>query len=68
MDTILEPLLAILVIVIPIGLAYVILFLQANKPACGGRKVSAVTRNDLLLDGTELSRAEKKQAVRLISY
>jgi hypothetical protein len=75
MNNILEPLLAIrvpghelfvLAIVVPIGLAYLILFLQASKPTCGGRKVSAFTRGDLLPEGTELSRAERKQAARLM--
>ncbi|MGA8863948.1 MAG: hypothetical protein WBM09_03635 [Gallionella sp.] len=45
MDNILGPLLAILAIVVPLGLAYVILFLQSRKPARGCRKVSAVTRD-----------------------
>lgn len=45
MDTLLEPLLAILVIVVPLGLAYVILSWQSRKTACGCRKVSAITRD-----------------------
>jgi hypothetical protein len=45
MDNILEPLLAILAIVVPLGLAYVFLLLQSRKPACGCRKVSAITRD-----------------------
>ena len=44
-DTILLPLLAMLAIVVPLGLAYVILSLQSRKPACGCRKVSAITRD-----------------------
>jgi hypothetical protein len=64
MNNILEPLLAILAIVAPLGLAYVILLLQSRKPACGCRKVSAMTRDDLLQKSTELSRAEEKYAAR----
>jgi hypothetical protein len=45
MDNILEPLLAILAIVVPLGLAYVIVVLQSRKPAFGCRKVSAITRD-----------------------
>jgi hypothetical protein len=45
MDAILEPLLAILAIVIPLGLAYVIVLLQSRKSDCGCRKVSAITRD-----------------------
>ncbi|MGA8148331.1 MAG: hypothetical protein WB870_12285 [Gallionellaceae bacterium] len=64
MDKILEPLLAILAIVVPLGLAYVIVLLQSRKPACGCRKVSATARDDLLQKGTELSRAEEEHAAR----
>jgi hypothetical protein len=64
MDAILEPLLAILAIVVPLGLAYVIVLWQSRKPACGCRKVSAITRDDLLQKRTELSRAEEKHAAR----
>jgi hypothetical protein len=64
MDAILEPLLAMLVIIVPLGLAYVIVLLQSRKPACGCRKVSAMTRDDLLQKRTELSRAEEKHAAR----
>jgi len=60
MDEILEPLLAILAIVIPIGLAYLILFLQASKPVCNGQNLSATARDVLLPGKTALSRAEKK--------
>lgn len=45
MDAILEPLLAILAIVVPLGLAYVILSWQSRKQGCGCRKVSAITRD-----------------------
>jgi hypothetical protein len=64
MDAILEPLLAMLVIIVPLGLAYVILLLQSRKPACGCPKLSAMTRDDLLQKRTELSRAEEKHAAR----
>jgi hypothetical protein len=43
MDAILEPLLAILAIVVPLGLAYVIVLLQSRRPDCGCRKASAIT-------------------------
>jgi hypothetical protein len=45
MDAILEPLFAIIAIVIPLGLAYVIVLLQSRKPACGCREASAITRD-----------------------
>jgi hypothetical protein len=45
MDNFLEPLFAMLAIVVPLGLAYVILLLQSRKTACGCRKVSAITRD-----------------------
>jgi hypothetical protein len=64
MDNFLEPLLAILAIVVPLGLAYVIVLWQSRKPACGCRKVSAITRDDLLQKRTELSSAEEKHAAR----
>jgi hypothetical protein len=64
MDNILEPLLAILAIVVPLGLAYVIVLLQSRKPACGCRKVSASTRDDLLQKRAELFRNEEKHAAR----
>ena len=53
-----------LVIIVPLGLAYVILLLQSRKPACGYPKLSAMTRDDLLQKRTELSRAEEKHAAR----
>ena len=64
MDTILGPLLAILAIVVPLGLAYVIVLLQSRKPGYGCRKVSAIARNDLLQKSTELPCPEEKQAGR----
>jgi hypothetical protein len=64
MDTILEPLLAILAIVVPLGLAYVIVLLQSRKPACGCRKVSALTRDDPLQKRTGLFPSEEKHPAR----
>jgi hypothetical protein len=64
MDNILEPLLALLVIIVPLGLAYVILFWQSHKSARGCRKASAMTRDDPLQKRTELFRAEEKHAAR----
>jgi Flp pilus assembly protein TadB len=64
MNSILEPLLAILAIVAPLGLAYAILLWQSRKPACARRKASATARDDLLRKRAELSRAEEKQAAR----
>jgi hypothetical protein len=64
MSTILEPLLAILAIVVPLGMAYVIVLLQSRNSACGCRKASAITRDDPLQKGMELSSAEEKHAAR----
>lgn len=44
MDTILLPLLAMLVIILPLALAYVILSFRSRNPDFGFRKVSAITR------------------------
>ena len=71
MNSFLIPLLAIrvpehelfvLAIVVPLGLAYVILLWQAHNPACDYRKESAITRDDLLQKSMELSRVEGKHA------
>ena len=64
MNTILEPLLAMLAIIVPLGLAYVILLLQIRKSACCCRKASAITRDDLLQKRAELSRAEEEHTAR----
>ena len=58
MNSILEPLLAILAIVVPLGLAYVILSWQSRKQAGGCRKSSAITRDDLQREMVKLSRIE----------
>ena len=63
-NIILEPLLAILAIVVPLGLAYIILLLQARKSAGGCPKASAITHNDLLHKMAKLARAEEKHTAR----
>jgi len=63
MNSILEPLLAILAIVIPLGMAYVILLLQSRKPACGRWKASAAIAHNNLLH-KKLTRAEEKNTAR----
>lgn len=64
MDSFPNPLLAILAIVVPLGLAYLILLWQAHNPACDYRKESAITRDNLRQGGMELSHAEKKYGAR----
>lgn len=64
MNTILEPLLAILAICFPLAMTYVILSLQLRKPDSGCQKASAIKRDDPLHKGTELSCAEKKHAAQ----
>ena len=48
MNNIMEPLLAILAILVPLGLAYLILLLQSRKNDSGSCKSSAMARDDLL--------------------
>jgi len=62
MDAILEPLLAVLAILFPLGMTYVILLLQLHEPASGRRKVSA--HDDTMQEEAELSRAEEKRTAR----
>ena len=62
MNNILEPLLAILAILVPLGMAYVILLLQSRKSAGGCRKKFAIARNDALHKG--LIRAAEKITAR----
>ena len=57
-NSILEPLLTILAVLAPLGMAYVILLLQARKPSGGCRKSSAITRNDLQRKMAKLARTE----------
>jgi hypothetical protein len=58
MNSILEPLLAILAIVAPLWMAYFILLLQARKPAGGCRKSSAITRDYLRRKMANLARTK----------
>lgn len=64
MNNILPPLFAILAIVVPLGLAYVILLRQAHNPACDYRKESAITRDDLRQEEMDLTHAEEKYGAR----
>jgi hypothetical protein len=63
MDTVLDPLLAILGILVPLVVAYVIVFMQARKPDSCERRTSATVRNDLLQKRKE-SRAEETHTAR----
>jgi hypothetical protein len=45
MDNILEPLLAMLVIILPLGLAYFIVFFRSRNPGFRRRNVSTITRD-----------------------
>jgi hypothetical protein len=63
MDTVWDPLLALLGIVIPLGLAYLMLLFQACNPDCGRRKAPAIC-DEQRQEGMELSRAEEKNAAR----
>jgi hypothetical protein len=60
MNSILNPLLAVLAIVVPLGLAHVILLWQERNPACDCREEFSITRDDLRQAGMELSHAEEK--------
>lgn len=64
MNSFLDMLLAILAIVVPLGLVYVILLWQAHNPACDCRKNFAIARDDLRQEGVELSHAEEKYGER----
>ena len=68
MDIVLDPMLAILGIFIPLGLAYVILFFQSRHLDYGHPKVPATTRDEPQQEKAELSRAERKQTARLMMY
>ncbi len=68
MDTVWVPLLAIIGIVVPLGVAYVILFFQSRNLDYGHPKVPATIRDEPQQKKAELSRAEKKQAARLMMY
>ncbi len=68
MNTIFDPMLAILGILIPLGVAYVILFIQSRYLDYGYPNVPATTRDEQRQEEVELSRAEKKQAARLMTH
>lgn len=57
-----EPLFAILTVVAPLGLAYVILLWQSRKPARICREAPANARDDLLQNSAGLSCADDKHA------
>lgn len=62
------PLLAILGIVMPIGMVYVILFIQSRHLDGCQPKELATTGDELQHERSELSCAEKKQAVRFMRH
>jgi len=64
MNSILEPLLAILAIFFPLGMTYVILSLQLHKPAPGCRKASASARDGLPQNRAGLSCTDDKHAAQ----
>jgi hypothetical protein len=64
MNAIMEPVLAILAIVVPLGLAYLILLWQSRKPAEDARKLSAATHDELLRKMAKLSGADEKHVAR----
>jgi hypothetical protein len=59
MNNILEPLFAILAIVVPLGLAYIILLWQSRQPTAGRRKSSATTPHELQHKMAKLSRYDE---------
>jgi hypothetical protein len=62
MNSLLDPLLAILVIVVPIGLAYIVIMLQARKPPSVWLNVSPMARDKLSKKGRDLSCTRNKSA------
>ena len=60
-DTVFDSSLALLAIIVPLGVAYVILLWQARKSPCGRRKAPAITREELLQKRAELSHAAKEK-------
>jgi hypothetical protein len=60
---ILDPFLAILAIVVPLGLAYVVITLQARRPPSVWLNVSANARDTLSKNGHNFSRANEKHPV-----
>lgn len=68
MDTIFDPMLAILAIIVPLGLAYIVIQKQAHKPPFVYPNLSAMTCKGAQQETNELSSAEKKQAARLMMH
>lgn len=64
MNSMLNLLLAILAIVVPLGLAYVILLWQEHNLVCDCRDEFAITCDDLRQERMKLSHAEEKYGVR----
>jgi hypothetical protein len=68
MDSIFDPILAILAIIVPLGLAYVVIQKQVCKSLDVFPNLSAMTRKESPQEESDLSSAEKKQAARLMMY
>jgi hypothetical protein len=66
MDTVLDPMLAMLAICFPLVMTYVIVSLQTCKLTSSCRKSSAISRNDFLQHRRELSHAEEKYGTRML--
>jgi hypothetical protein len=64
MNSLLNPLLAIIAIVVPLGLAYTILLWQAHNPVCDYRKEYRITCDELRHEEMKLSHAEEKYGAR----
>ena len=68
MDIVFDSSLALLAIIVPLGVAYIVLFFQSRYPDYGYPKALATTGDELQHERSELSRAEKRQAVRLMKH
>ena len=64
MSNLLMPLLAVLAIVIPLVVAYVIVFMQSRRPTCSCRKETASTVAHPLQNREGFPHAEEKYGVR----
>jgi hypothetical protein len=64
MINIMVPLLAVLAIVVPLVVAYVIVLMQSRRPTCSCRKELVSTVADPLQSREEFSHAEEKYGVR----
>lgn len=64
MNAVVDPLLGLLCIALPLGLAYVILLLQSRNPDGVRRKAPAITPVELEQEVMELSCAEEKRAAQ----